>query len=87
MNDAKISVQRTWQTSKRIGEEREKRGGLRRDERLSLPFPFFSGGGGAATQAMVLRPVNKRKKRTRNGWTGKHRRCFKIIPYHISPQG
>ena len=44
MNEAKISVKRTWQTSKRIGEEREKRGGLGRDERFSpLPFPrpFF----------------------------------------------
>ena len=44
MNDAKISVKRTWQTSKQIGEEREKRGGLGRDERfspLSLPWPFF----------------------------------------------
>ena len=40
MNDPKISVKPTWQTSKRIGEEREKRGGLGRDERfspLSLP--------------------------------------------------
>ena len=40
MNDAKISVKPTWQTSKRIGEEREKCGGLGRDERfspLSLP--------------------------------------------------
>ena len=40
MNDAKILVKPTWQTSKRIGEEREKRGGLGRDERfssLSLP--------------------------------------------------
>ena len=44
MNDAKISVKPTWQTSKRIGEEKEKRGGLGRDERfspLSLPWPFF----------------------------------------------
>ena len=22
-----------------------------------------------------------------HGWTGKHRRGFKIIPYHVSPQG
>ena len=44
MNDAKISVKPKWQTSKRIGEEREKRGGLGRDERFSplpLPQPFF----------------------------------------------
>ena len=44
MNDAKISVKPTWQTSKRIGEDREKRGGLGRDERFSplpLPQPFF----------------------------------------------
>ena len=40
-----------------------------------------------ATQAMDLRPLNKRKQRTRTGWTGKHRGGFKIIPYHVSPQG
>ena len=52
MNDAKILVKPTWQTSKRIGEEREKRGGLGRDERfspLSLPWPLFFV---TATQAM-----------------------------------
>ena len=40
-----------------------------------------------ATQAMDARPLNKRKQRTRNEWTGKPRRGFKIIPYHVSPQG
>ena len=72
MNDAKISVKRTWQTSKRIEEEREKRGGLGRDELFSpLPLPsaltliFVT-----TTQAMDARPLNKRKQRTRNGWTG-----------------
>ena len=87
MNDAKISVKPTWQTSKRIGEEREKRGGLGRDERLSpLPLtqPFFFV---TADPGYGLEAANKRKQRTRNGWTGKHRRCFKIISYHVSPQG
>ena len=90
MNDAKISVKPTWQTSKRIGEEREKRGGLGRDERFSpspSPEPFFCVTATQAMGPMDARPLNKRKQRTRNGWTGKHRRCFNIIPYHVCPQG
>ena len=68
MNDAKISVKRTWQTSKRIGEEREREGDWG-ETSVYLPSPspdpFFV----TATQPMNARPLNKRKQRTRNGWT------------------
>ena len=63
MNDAKISVKPTWQTSKRIGEEREKRGGLGRDERLSLPLPlFFFGGGGQRPRLWIRGRLIKESK-------------------------
>ena len=44
MNDNKISVKPTWQTSKLMEEEREKRGGFGRDQRtspLQLHPPLF----------------------------------------------
>jgi len=75
MNDAKISVKPTWQKWKRIGEEREKRGGVGGDGRWSPPLgpdPFF---------------CDSDPGYGIHGWTGKHRCGFKIITYHVSPQG
>ena len=68
----------------RGGQGKERRIGERRAFFSPPPPPtvFFCV---TATQDMDSRPLNKRKQRTRNGWTGKHGRRFKKIPYHVSP--